>query len=218
MKQTIEDILKPVKFLDEAVLKQYSRLTKKWEAKGRSKYSLAHVFQLPTIPAGLYFVNSYNLSPNGSPLLGMLWGAELGSNISEPSTRRDVSSDGTMVESNSPIARFYKKVADVTRLPLFISGAGLMAKGGFDLVDYTRTKNPESLKDALSEMSLGYSFFGNASSMYVRDSNPKLLDKTPAWKTAYDFVKEKVSGIVPEPTPVPVPVRAYSSYNDGSEM
>ncbi|MEK9209128.1 MAG: hypothetical protein AAB910_03580 [Patescibacteria group bacterium] len=208
MNQTLDDLLKPVKFLDEAVLRQYTKLTQKWESKGRSRYSLAHAFQLPTIPSDLYFVNSLGHIPKVS--LGILLGLELGSNISEPSTRRDVSSDRTIVESNSPIARFYKKIADVTRFPLFISGVGLMAKGGLDLVGYTRTNNPEYLKDALSEMSLGYTFFGNASSMYVKESNPKLLDKTPAWKTAYDFVKEKISGIVPEPAPELVPVKARS--------
>ncbi len=217
MKQTIEDILKPVKFVDEAVLRQYTKLTRKWEAKGRSRYSLAHAFQLPTIPLGLYFVNSFYPPSNSVSLLGFLLGSELGSNLTGPNNERSVSSDRTLVESSIPINRFYKKVSNRIRLPLFISGVGMIAKGGLDLVDYMRTQNPESLNNALFDMSLGYTFFGNASSMYVKESNPKLLDKTPAWKTAYNFVKEKVSGLIPgqTPEPVPVPVRACERFEGG---
>src|SRR3989338_7165789 len=45
--KTIESILKPVRVLDEYVLRQYTKVTQKWEKKGRSRYSLSSAVGMP---------------------------------------------------------------------------------------------------------------------------------------------------------------------------
>lgn len=222
MNQTLEDILRPVKFLDEAVLKQYTKFTKRWEAKGRSKYTLAGLLQLPTITTALITDSGLGAYPDlGTFALESLCLIEGLATCSLDMDEKYHLNSEEVAERKKSGLNTYFNVSKGIRLPLFISGVGLIVKGGLDLMDYIRTQNPESLKESLFDMSMGYTLLGNASSMYVRDSDPKLLDKTPAWRTAYDFVKGKISGLVPQPVPqpvpIPVPVRSYSSYDDGSE-
>ena len=47
----LESLLKPAKILDEQILRQYTKITKKWEDRGHSRYSLAHAFNLTSIAA-----------------------------------------------------------------------------------------------------------------------------------------------------------------------
>jgi len=209
MNKTLETLLKPVKALDEAILKQYTRLTKKWEASGKSRYSLAHAFQLPTWitnPLSINYVKEF-----GNFRIGYLVGSEAAINVLEPVYKRDITDNRGITKSYNPVINFFNKIEKGLRFPLFISGVGLMAKGGFDFIRYFRNKDPLALNEALGNLSLGYTFLGNASSMYVKESDPKLLDKEPAWKRLYSSLKEKASNLIPRPIPQPqtVPISNY---------
>ena len=72
-----------------------------------------------------------------------------------------------------------KKISSLARLPMLVTGIGLVIKGMAHLVDYVQTKNPQSALDAMYMCSFGYALIGTASSMYVKDSDPKLLGKKP---------------------------------------
>jgi|TARA_B100001971_G_C18178183_1_gene531143 hypothetical protein len=61
----------------------------------------------------------------------------------------------------------------------FISGIGFSGKGVFDLYNYFANNDSSSLGEGLEDLSFGVSLFSNASAWYIRDSNPKLLDKKP---------------------------------------
>ncbi len=193
--------------LDETILKQYTRLTKKWEEKGHSRYSLAHMFNLSA--SGIITFTGNALNPTGGIPLVLLLGSDFARNLLEPYFKKDIT-DGVTAAPN-PDLYIYKKVADVTRLPFFVSGISLMAKGGINLANYLQTQNSNTLNDALNDLSLGYTFFGTASSMYIKESDPKLLDKVPVWKQAYESLKEKVKGFLPQPTPKPAPVAVNRS-------
>ena len=82
-----------------------------------------------------------------------------------------------------------------------------MIKGGINLADYLINQEPNSLNNVLDDLSLGYTFFGIASSMYVKESNPKMLDKAPAWKRAFNSAREKVAEYFAKPIPVTVDCR-----------
>ena len=60
---------------------------------------------------------------------------------------------------------------------------------------------------------VGIAFASLASSMYLKDSDPKLLQKRPFWEKVYEWLKEKTSLIVPSPQPV----HAYSPLETSLE-
>ena len=61
-----------------------------------------------------------------------------------------------------------------------------------------------------SELMLGLGALSQASSIYLKDRDPKLLEKKPFLKRAYESLKEKIADYMPQPAPVPVPVEAHS--------
>ena len=198
----LKNLLKPLKFVDEQVLRQYSKLIKKWEDKGRSRYSLARIFNSSAVGGTLLSIGGdlpiflYSIS-------GGLQGADCARNTIEPSIRKDISEDGIIAKLPEPLYSF-KKISNGIRLPLLGTGLAFMGKGGLELIDYFKTNNSTSLSNAIGDLSFGYGFVGLASSMYVKESDPKLLDKEPFWKTAYEKVSDKVRNLVPEPNPLPL--------------
>ena len=211
---TLDSLLESIKFVkkytwdipDEYILRQYTKLTKKWESTGRSRYTLAHIFNLSGIAsiysAGIamkYIPKEYKpMSKEQAGILILsLYGiqaTDLGRNIIEPDIKKDISVDGTVakagITSGPPILtelpivvmNTFKELADLIRMPSLIFGLTLMGKGIFELFDYFKTSNPESLSYAMWDLSYGYGFAGMASSMYVKESNPKLLQKEPSWR------------------------------------
>lgn len=47
---SLEKIIKPFKWVDEQVLRQYTKLAKKWEDKGRNIYYLSSTVGMPAKP------------------------------------------------------------------------------------------------------------------------------------------------------------------------
>jgi hypothetical protein len=103
---------------------------------------------------------------------------------------------------------------DTTRFPALILGTGLIGKAGLELFDGVKNHNPESYMAAWNNFSLGYCFAGIASSIYVKESDPRLLDKEPSWKKAYDFLKDKVRDWTSAPLPAPIPIKVNSQRVD----
>ena len=210
---SLEYLPKPVKWLDEQVLRQYTKLTKKWEDKGRSRYSLAHLFNLTGLGTGLGTA-TYNI-PLGSRGMAWFYGMDLCRNFVEPSVKSDITS-GTMAKSH-PILYIYEKVGNITRLPFFGIGCTYLGKGAVNLIGGVYSRDSLQMNKGLSDLLIGWTFFGISSSNYIKDSNPKLLAKASFWKTAYAKIKEGVKNLLPKPAPAPapqpVPVR-YSTLED----
>ena len=210
LKEQFNDLVAPVKYVDGKIHRAYQKLTKKWEEKGYSKYILAHAFNLSTIPTGIYLESNFNRTDSEWNLLfalGSLMGLEFARNTVEPMIKKDITEDKTI--TIDPFLYILKK-ADMIRLPLFALGLGFIAKGGINLINYIQNQNPDSLNNTLYELSLGYSLFGNASSMYVKNSNPKLLEKQSMYKDALDLAKR----LLPKPIPGLVTVETYSSLEN----
>lgn len=196
---SLDDLLAPVKWADEQVLRQYTKQVMEWEEKGRSRYSLAFIYGMSSLACLI-------IGEPHSYLLGSWQGSDMARNLFEPRVKKD-STDGSIVKHKTgPILDVYTKIGEFTRLPAFVAGLTLMGKGGIEIIDYIRNKNAESLNEGLYSLCIGYCFFGTASSIYIKDSDPKLLDKAPFWKQAYDWAKEKLAS-----QPQPVPVHNYSA-------
>ncbi|MEK6920793.1 MAG: hypothetical protein AABX82_02835 [Nanoarchaeota archaeon] len=63
-------------------------------------------------------------------------------------------------------------------------------------------------------------FFAIASSMYLKDRDPKQFEKKPFWERAYDAVTERIREYLPHPTPgaIPIPARSYLSAETAASL
>ena len=200
----LDSLLKPVKFVDEQILRQYTKITKKWEDKGHSRYTLSNMINIPSLILTGGLGDPYNM--------GFFHGWNLVSdNITKPYGRDfNVQESSSRVEDGDPIIKMTDRV---TRLPLMIAGVGFTGLGLYEIVSGFWNRDNQNLSEGLVHLSHGLPFIGIASSQYVKDANPKLLDKKPFWKKAYDWAKEKVGSLAPQPSPQPVPVQAYSTLD-----
>jgi|WetSurMetagenome_2_1015567.scaffolds.fasta_scaffold631224_1 hypothetical protein len=201
----LETLLKPIKYLDEnVILRQYTKLGKKINIdKGKRKYNLGHALWLTY--AGLCgfgegdvklfdknFAIGYILFSGANDGFYNVHGSIFGD-------RESVSSDTIALD---PIKQKHKKYNSFVRLPTFLFGFGLVAKFGIDAIKSIQTKTtiePKSwycLMEGIGQLSL-------ASSMYLKETDTKLLDKVPLGKQALNYIKEKINSLNPVPVPVP---------------
>ncbi len=191
---TLKSVLKPLKWADEQVLRQYTKLTKKWEDKGRN-------IKLLTLPLNVGGLGIYLMASSLVPSYAFFGGMDLARNIFEK--KENITSE-TRVEQ-SPIFLLYKKITNFGRLPLFVAGAGMTVKGLADLYNSFINNENIQLNDSFESLKMGLSFLSVSSSIYLKSGDPKLLDKKPFWKTAYEKVRDKVKDLGLKPIPVPVP-------------
>ena len=174
---SLESLLKPLQWADEEVLRYYTRKAETWEEKGRSKYSLAHLYNLSGTAANMAFMLQGDLYFMMGIGMLAIQSVDFVRNFVQKRYEPEMN-DGTATKA--PVSyEITKKVSSLARLPMLITGVGLMAKGIAYFVDYIQNKNPESAANALYMCSFGYALMGTASSMYIKDSDPKLLEKKP---------------------------------------
>ncbi len=215
---SLEALLKPFKAVDEALLKQYTRFSLWVEEKGlpNSKQPLVCIFGTILTSFGL----AATLSPGArlsyedvSPLETVLASSLLILDqfytpllfhdwiYSRRYAQQNRSEATSSTISEDQFSYVSKKIQRVLRLPLIMAGGYLGYRGLTNTLD----------GGSLQQLSLGIMGIilnvGLATSMYLKDTNPKLLDKEPAWKRAYNWLSEKAQSLVHRPVPVPVPTR-----------
>ncbi|MDO8643084.1 MAG: hypothetical protein Q7R76_05915 [Candidatus Woesearchaeota archaeon] len=222
---SLESLLAPFKWADEQVLRQYTKLTLKWEEKGHSRYSLA-------LMAGSGLFLNYGLVDNP-------W-RELYNIDSTPSTGDIALRTFFLLYSvaggydlvDSAVEMFSEKqirareISDAIALPRRDFGErqlhrlfrlpGLAFAGECVYEFMTRISHHDiNLGDSLMYLGLTLFFVGPASSFYIKDADPKILGRAPAWKRAYDSARETIGKLkerlTPETQPVPAPIQGYSS-------
>lgn len=210
---TLEELLKPVKIVDQTILRQYTRLTNRWEEKERSRYMLSNWFNVPSFLIQFGFGNGAGFIPFFH-----------GMNFSSDNIIKPYGKDFNIEEGSSRVEKRSSSLIMIdrlTRLPFFATGVGMVSVGLYGVVSGYYTRDNQSLSEGLTHIVDGISFFGVASSQYVKDSDPKLLDKKPLLKTAWDKVKDgyhhakdKIKAKIPEPQPAlePIPVLHYDRY------
>lgn len=203
---TLEALLKPVKSVDTEIHRYYTKFGKKWEDQGHSRYSIA-------IPLSLYGgVMGFGLNLN-QHLVGWFLGWDTWSNLSKtPYGTKENFSLGAITINRS--GNFLKTIDRIARFPLFAAGVGYMVKGTYGVVHSIAHGDNSELGNSVSEIGTGSSLFAMASSLYIKDIEPKLLDKQPFWKTAYHWAKEKVSSLAPQPAPQPIPIQSYTTLEN----
>jgi hypothetical protein len=200
----LERLLKPIKYLDEnIILRQYTKIGQKINIdEGKRKYwigfglNLSYV-NLSTTSNRALFGSAFDWTDFFLLSLQDAW-----YNLDGIFGRFKESNSANSIILDQQKER-YKEYNSFVRLPTFLFGVGLIGKFGMDLANSIKNKNalePTSyycLFDGLAHLSL-------ASSMYLKETDTKLLDKTPIWKKALNYAKEKIDSLNPVPVPVPV--------------
>ncbi len=212
----LESLLKPLELVDEGVLRGYTKLSKQLHLmEGRKKYFVGvglwtnavviHGFTAKSIFGGLFAPESF--------LMGLSSGADLLYNIEGIIGKSE--NEETTTESRA--ANFdlflYKIINKNIRPFVFLTGIGFVGKFSFDLLNYTLNNEPLESK-SYNELMYGVSLLSLASSMYIKNTDPKLLGKDPMWERAYNYLKDKASNLTPKPSLQPVPVRVRRSIED----
>ncbi|MEK6760842.1 MAG: hypothetical protein AABX93_02875 [Nanoarchaeota archaeon] len=207
----LENIVKPFKILDEEISRPYARLTKKWEDKGHSRYSLSGACDsgaflsllLPGLKDLSWSFSLENISVKDL-LIGGTLGPGIGVSLTGALTGDYLGIDEKKGIVTNPVIYFYNKIGKAVRMPELVAGISFAGKGAYDIYDYFKNGNP-TLNDGINNLIFGTSLISNASAWYIRQSDPKVLDKKSVFEKAYEKVKEKIGDLIPNPIPVPVP-------------
>ncbi|GEM_PF-7116215 len=117
----------------------------------------------------------------------------------------------------------YNAINKVLRLPVFAVGAYSAVSAGIDVAGHLLTGD-STVSNAMSGLTYGFGMLLLATSMYVKHTDPKFLDKAPFWRAVYMHVADKVGRIkryalnpLPEPAPAlaHAPVRTNAVTLDG---
>ncbi|MEK6913773.1 MAG: hypothetical protein AABW47_03835 [Nanoarchaeota archaeon] len=202
----LETLLKPVKYLDEnVILRQYTKLGQKINIdEGKRKYKVGLALDILSIPLIMisnkeifggniskvaFFSGVADWNYNGLGILGA---------FGENKTSETI--------AINPFQEILSKWNKYWRLPLFLTGVGLIGKVGLDFAN-SLMNNTEVHATDYYALCNGIGCLSLASSMYLKETDTKLLDKSPLWKKALNYVKEQISLIGPQP--IPVPIRNY---------
>lgn len=199
----LETLLKPVKVLDEEIQRQYAKIRKKIDKKNMNIYKI-------TIPLNIAFVFTPTIISSAGE--GFYAGLDLACNIAGLKGERDEDIyDETVAKRDPPIS---EKITNLFRLPVFLTGAGLALTGTYQIVNSCLSSGEQNIGEGIQNLLTGAGWLSQASSIYLKNSDPKLLDKKPFCKKAYDWGKEKINSLTPKPIPQPVPIKAYSGLED----
>ncbi len=232
---SLEALLAPIKAVDQEILRLYTGLTNRWEEKGGNKYHLALKADLACLAIGILTSplaqETSNASMRGSgspdlnllektiylvaPALPIIYGNNLFNGLYNILLNPE-KSEGTELAADK-YNYLTTKINRVARVG-FMAGV-LYSSFVLGKALITGEIHPWEEWGTISGGTLIY--LSIASSMYIKDSNPKLLDKKPLLRNAWDKVKdtyhqakEKIKAKIPEPQPVlyPVPTSHFGRY------
>lgn len=200
---SLESLLAPAKWLDTQVMKQYTKLGQ--HIPERQLYKITTGLYVLGLAGGCQIIPGRSVHSFVWPVFyGMVAGSDdLGLNIDglRGKLPRYVCDRTKSIDSLN-LSRL--EFTRIMRLPLFIGGIAAISKVAYDTIDLLADDtmmqyNPYRLAFA------GIGFLCSASSMYLKDQDPKLLDKQQSklkgWATRlYDKAKEAFTS----PSPIPI--------------
>ncbi len=209
----LESLLKPVKEVDKEILRQYSKITKRWEDKGRSRYSLSNFINVPSLllTGGLLVGRIIE----GYPLL--LLAVNQGHLLADDNLTKSYGKDFNATDSERVMDREYILVAydRFVRLPFFGTGVGYVGCGLYEIISGLVSVDGNSVSNGMQNTLHSLPFIGIASSMYIKDGDPKLLEKEPSEvKAFFKGIYKKAKGLLPSPSPTLQPVQFCSTIDN----
>ena len=215
---SLESLLKPVKAVDEELLRGYTKFFKFSEKIGISRYTHCY-FGIAESIVGLY-IGFHELreaigdiTPISMTYSMTILMPEISRTVEEHLRKRNIETEERVkYVYSSSFAAFSKLTSKYLRLPFFLSTVSFGVKSLFELYNGVFHQDSEAFSQSLTDLVIAGGFFGISSSMYLKDADPNILKKDPLLKRMYNWAKEKVSSYMPAPRPVPV--QAYSRLEE----
>ena len=211
LKKYIDDFIVPVKYIDGKIARSYKKIGDKLEKGGVKREYVCTLLNL----GSLGFINLHailNQVPDSkiaekfrsNPLeysisfgiavsyLGSIY-HDLAYNFNLLTNKRlNYILNNSIVEDK--FNYFSKKIQKVTRMPFLYLGL-------HSFYDFMAQIPDNFYGEALSCATI---FTALASSMYLKDNDPKLLEKQPMWKDALDLAKKGYEKLLPQLAPQPI--------------
>ena len=201
-------LLAPVKCLDELVARRYAKITAELEKKGKDIGKIGICLNLTYLPAcassSILFLYNY---PFLTMPLGIITGLDMSLSLVHEYDKR-LNALGV----KNYAGEHMKKITKIARLPEFVAGTYYMAHSLNTY--YNALANNQHIDKAPFETILGISLILLASSIYLKDSDPKLLEKKPLWKSIYEKLRQKVGSYSPAHEPIPVTAERLSGLEN----
>lgn len=191
---------KPLDWCDEQVLRHYTRIGSNIPDK--------HLYKITTTAQGLgeFGLAAWGPYLESNPVAcGFLYGVfmngpDLAYNMRGLSGQVKRNTEGQSIALD-PAIEFVSNYNRTIRFPIFSAGVGFLGKAMYEVADHFMTGRPIN-GDVAYHFAAGFGLLSLASSMYLKDQDPKLLKKAPYWKRACVWLKETVT-LEPQPLPVP---------------
>ena len=212
---SLESLLGPAKWIDEQVLRRYTKVGRRFKLDyGRMKYFVG--LSLWSIHSAFSIVAGYQVIGDAEQLVRII------SNIPDFSYNINgaigIFKDEIISETRTkdPVKYIYQQINLIERLPILAAGVGLVGKSGINLFNYILNGEPVDSNN-YDCLTYGVGLLSLASSMYIKEMDPKLLQKQPSKvKAFFKGLYEKAKGLVPSPNPTPEPAiaGAFSGLED----
>lgn len=196
-------VYNPVKELDKVILRQYTKIAKRWEDKGHSIYSLSSMLGIPSCLPGLAIGEAFlGIDLNFFYNLGIYipYALDLNYNLAglHGYLSDKVSGNDLAIDRLEFISEHINKIL---RLPTFLAGIGLTGKMGYDIFS-----SQQPFDSIITYLPMSLALLGLSSSMYLKDTDPKLLQKQPSkLKAKLQKLGSRIKDFVPKPLPSPKP-------------
>jgi len=196
----LNTLLAPVKAVDERILKGYTEVSQK--IPDDKLYKITTGLTLSSLPLqGIFYCNVFMNNPLArvSSIMGnavLFNGENLAIDMCGLTGQLEKDNVSNEVVSENPAIDFLFETTRLTRLPLFIAGVSLLGKSVYDVGNWIFNGEPLT-SETLNYAGGGFGYLSLASSMYLKDRNPKLLQKKPLWKSALEYAKDKTRIKIP---------------------
>lgn len=218
---SLENLLKPFKAVDHLILKQYTKIVAHAESKEVSRYQLALASHITAaaaiITAGVSatYIELQISSPQTYPkvavptigLVGIVTGAFISTDI--PDTIKGIQGkyhEHSNVKAFDQLCYNAQKRGRAIRLP-FVVLSSLFFNEAYHLA------RDISVTQAIPIAAMATFYLALASSPYIKDHDPKILDKESIFKKPYHWMTQQGKNIkdvvIPPPQPKPVPIPVY---------
>jgi len=182
------DILQPLRYVDETIHRPYEKIGAKLDKLGAKKrYQIATLLNIAGAPATI-------IAPPPSLIFTVYDGYAnfhaCRNGLSQDNLSETKTKDPYLVDIVLGFNRF-------VRTPFFTVGATFAGAAVYDIAASLYNREPVHPKSALLLME-GIGIIYVASSMFLKDKNPKLLERSSLWSQISSWVKDKVSSPIPE--------------------
>lgn len=216
---SLDTLLRPFRWVDEQILRQYTKLAQCLEAKGKSKYASAALLGTGNVLAlavGGYVQQAFGMSDLPTlveePVLWSIvngyWALQLTDVMHSIDCKFEDDYKAPSAELVMTAYRYVmQKIQRGVRLPIFASG--LMAGYSFITSAY-HAGFTENMKGTVAAFACSAILTFLASSMYLKDSNPALLQKESLFARISQWWHDRE---VSSSEPVSLPVSAIPTYS-----